>query len=156
MQLGVLAVVITIVYVLPVAFICFRTYSDAHTSETAAHKGAFTRFFDLLVYTVVKSEQGAGGFVLAVVIHVQLYGLLFVMMWCALHIRDIADKMKKLKDKNAGTYKGLELHDVEDAVEKRQANLGEALAEDSQLIQIANNDISAPVEALVEDMIDYK
>jgi len=69
------------------------------------------------------------------------------MMWCALHIKDIADKMKKLKDRNAGTYKGLELHDVEDALEKRQLSAGTALAEACELESVDDG----PVVALAED-----
>jgi len=53
------------------------------------------------------------------------------MMWCAVHIKDIANKMKKLRAKDSGTYKGLELGDVEDATERRQHSMGAALVEDS-------------------------
>ncbi len=41
-------------------------------------------------------------------------------MWCATHIKEISDRMKKLKETNAGTYKGLELRGVDDdALEQR-------------------------------------
>ena len=124
-----LSIVLTIVYFIPLVFICYHAYADARDSETAGHRGAFNRFFDIFIYVILRSEQGVGGFVLAVLIHAQLYALLFVMMWCALHIRDIAEKMKKLKDKNAGTYKGLELNDVESALERSQISAGTAIAE---------------------------
>ena len=52
------------------------------------------------------------------------------MMLCEVHIKDIASKMKKLRDKNAGTYRGLELHDVDDALERQQMSMGAALQED--------------------------
>ena len=128
-QLGVLSLILTVVYVLPLVLVVYHAYADARDSETAGHRTAMHRFFDIFVYIILKSEQGVGGFVLAVLIHAQLYALLFVMMWCALHIREIAENMKKLKDKNAGTYKGLELNDVESALERRQISTGEALAE---------------------------
>jgi len=34
-QLGVLAFVMTIIYLLPIVCVCYRTYSDAQDSETA-------------------------------------------------------------------------------------------------------------------------
>jgi len=35
------------------------------------------------------------------------------MLWCALHVRDIAESMQRVKAENAGSYKGLELPVVE-------------------------------------------
>ena len=147
-QLGVLSLILTIVYLLPLILVVYHAYADARDSETAGHRTAMNRFFDIFIYIILKSEQGVGGFVLAVLIHAQLYALLFVMMWCALHIREIADNMKKLKDKNAGTYKGLELNDVESALERRQFNTGAALAE----VQAEGKQgDDAPLVALAED-----
>lgn len=70
MQLSVLSILLTIVYVLPVAIVCYCTYTDARDSAKAAYKGAAMRFFDLLVYIILKSEQGVPGFILAVAIHI--------------------------------------------------------------------------------------
>lgn len=39
--------------------------------------------------------------------------LIIVMLWCALSISDILDKMNDLKAKNSGTWKGLELNGSE-------------------------------------------
>lgn len=69
MQLGVLTLVITLVYFLPIAIIAGKAFSDSQTSERAHHKGGATRFFDIVLYILMKSEQGVGGFLLAVVIH---------------------------------------------------------------------------------------
>ena len=68
-QFVVLAIVITIVYLLPIAIITYRAYAGARDSSTAGHKGTVARFTDLLLYVIVKSDQGVGGFVLGVLIH---------------------------------------------------------------------------------------
>lgn len=69
MQLGVLTLLITLVYFLPVVFIGYEAYSDSRSSTHARHKGAFTRFLDIFFYIMLKSEQGPGGFALAAIIH---------------------------------------------------------------------------------------
>ena len=109
LQMGALTLIITLVYFVPVFFICYTAYSHGQESENFSHRRGVTRFFDMVFYIFMKSEMGIAGFVLAVIIHAQLYMLLFVMMWCAAHIKDICDKVKKLKDENSGTYQGLEL-----------------------------------------------
>lgn len=81
-----------------------------------------TRFFDMFLFVLMKTEMGLGGFLLAILIHLQLYGLVFIMMWCASHVKEIADRMKMLQAENAGTYKGLELRGVEDALQTREPN----------------------------------
>jgi len=69
LQLGVLTLVITLVYFLPIIIIGFKAFSDYRTSERAHHKGGVTRFFDIVFYIILKSEQGIAGFILAVIIH---------------------------------------------------------------------------------------
>lgn len=104
LQLGLLSLAITIVYFLPIVLVALRAWKDATQSEKAAHKGAISRFYDMLFYILLRSAMGLGGFVLTSIIHIQLYCLVFLMMWCASHIKEIADKVKKLKDEQAGTY----------------------------------------------------
>ena len=98
LQLGVLSIVITIVYFLPVLLVAWRAWSDATSSEKAAHKGAINRFYDMIFWVMLRSAMGVGGFVLTTLIQLQLYCLVFVMMWCASHIKEISDRVKKLKD----------------------------------------------------------
>ena len=134
MQLGVMSIVITVVYLIPVMIVAYNAYSHATTSEKNAHKGGLTRFFDMVFYIFMRSELGVLGFVLAIVIHVQLYFLLFVMMWCAAHVKDISDKVKQLKDSNSGTYQGLELKGGEGpqmTFDRRESAPSYALEEDS-------------------------
>lgn len=64
--------------------------------------------------------------------------LVFVMIWCASHIKDISDKVRKLKEEQAGTYQGLELRAGDDHTERKvlgggtAPNYGIALAEDQE------------------------
>ena len=62
------------------------------------------------------------------------------MMWAAATIRDYSDKIRKLKESQAGTYQGLELRGVDEPLEKTEAADGDrdmtqvaaALAEDQE------------------------
>ena len=96
LQLGVMTIVITLVYFIPVLIVAYNANSQNNQSEKNAHKGAISRFFDMLFYVFMRSELGVAGFILAILIHFQLYLLLFVMMWCASHVKDISDKVKLL------------------------------------------------------------
>ena len=143
-----LSIAITIVYFLPVLLVAYRAWSDATFSEKNGHKGAIRRFYDMLFYILLKSTMGLGGFVLTSLIHLQIYCLVFVMMWCASHIKEISDKVKKLKDEQAGTYLGLELRENNNDETTATAGLKKAkqdiaattstdvtLAEDQQKLQ---------------------
>jgi len=98
----------------------------------------------VLFYIILKSEQGVAGFVLACIIHLQLYMLLYDMMWCALHTKEIVQKMNKLHEANSGTYSGLELRGVEDAIERRPTQEKYSLGAERQ----------APVITLEEDRLE--
>jgi hypothetical protein len=104
-----ITIVITLVYLIPVVIVSYSAYSHNTASEKNTHKGALGRFFDMVMYIFMRSELGVAGFVTACAIHFQLYILLFVMMWCSAHVKDIADKVKQMKASNDGTYQGLEL-----------------------------------------------
>ena len=80
-------------FLLPLVIVCYCAYSDARNSSNASHKDPYMRFFDFLVYIIVKSDLGAIGFSMARMIHVELDGLLFVMILCADHINDIASSL---------------------------------------------------------------
>ena len=122
---------ITLVYFLPVILVAWRAWNDASTSEKNAHKGAISRFYDMIFYIFLKSAMGMGGIILAIIIHFQMYMLVFVMMWCASHIKDISDKVLKLKDEQAGTYQGVELRGGDDHTERKA--LGGAGAENYEI-----------------------
>jgi len=54
MQLGLLTIVITIVYFLPVLYVSYRAWSDASASDQ--DQGALKRFFDMVFYILLRSE----------------------------------------------------------------------------------------------------
>ena len=81
-QLGCLTVLITIIYFLPLAILSYKAWSDATMSAKNAHKGALKRFIDMLIYLLIKSEQGVVGMLIATAIHFCLYLLVFSMLWC--------------------------------------------------------------------------
>ena len=54
MQLGILTIVITIVYFLPVLYVSYRAWNDA--SESDQDKGALARFLDMVFYILLRSE----------------------------------------------------------------------------------------------------
>ena len=160
-QLALLTILITVVYFLPVVFVSYRAYADATAAEGTTTqyggkpKGALTRFFDIMFYVMLRSAMGLPGFILTCIIQVQLYALVFVMMWCAAHVKDICDKVQKLKEDQAGTYDGLEMLGVEGADDDKSievaADLSEeqiALAEDQQALQ--------EEEQLTGDLLDDK
>ena len=68
-QLGVLSILITIVYFLPVVLVAWRAWNDATTSEKLAHRGAIRRFYDMVFYIFLRSAMGLGGVILATIIH---------------------------------------------------------------------------------------
>lgn len=82
-QLGVLTVLITIVYFLPIIILTYKAYDDSTSSERQAHKGAYKRFSDMLFYILIRSELGVWGLLFAALIHFQLYMIVFGMLWCA-------------------------------------------------------------------------
>lgn len=136
-----LTIVITLVYFLPVILISYHAWNDSVTSERNAHKSAFVRFFDMFAYILLRSELGSGGLVLASIIHFQLYMLVFFMMWCASHVKTIVDKVQELKDTQGGSYQGLELLGVEDALETKEVSDDKAAG------------VGAAIGPLAEDII---
>ena len=65
----------------------------------------------------MRSAMGMSGFILTLIIQFQLYALTFAMLWCAGYVREISQKIRELKENQAGTYDGLELRGVEDATQ---------------------------------------
>jgi len=57
-----------------------------------------------------RSDLGSFGLILSALIHIQIYILLFVMQWCAWHVKVISRKIAILKESGGGTYQGLELN----------------------------------------------
>ena len=96
-QLGCLTLFITVIYFLPLAFLAYKAWSDASQSALNAHKGATRRFIDMLIYLLIKSEQGVVGILIATAIHFCLYLLVFAMLWCTYQVRSLLEDQRKLK-----------------------------------------------------------
>ena len=67
------------------------------------------------------------------------------MMWCASHIKEISDRVRKLKEEQAGTYLGLELRENNNEVARATGNTS-----------VVSNDMTLdedkqPVEKAAED-----
>ena len=58
---------------------------------------------------MLRTDMGVVGVILSVLIHIQIYCLLFIMQWCAWHVKIITRKIKMLKDASGGTYRGVEM-----------------------------------------------
>ena len=117
LQLEILTITITAVYLIPIFVICFLTLERDITTTA-------TRFFHMLWYVFVSSEMGYGGFILSITIHVIIYASILGMLLCASYFRDISDKVKKLKsERGEGRYAGLELGGVADDDEQIAINL---------------------------------
>lgn len=91
-----LSILITVVYVIPVLIIAYDAYRRNSLSENNAFVGGFYRFIDMVFYIFMSSESGVIGFFFSVLIHFQVYMLIFVMMWCASHFKAISDRVKYL------------------------------------------------------------
>ena len=62
-------------------------------------------------YMILKrSDLGTFGLIISALIHFQIYMLLFIMQWCAWHVKVISRKIALLKESGAGTYQGVELN----------------------------------------------
>lgn len=119
-QLGFLTVLITIIYFLPLVFLAYKAWTDATMSTRNAHKGAFKRFADMLIYLLLKSEQGLAGTLIAAAIHFCLYLLVFGMLWCTYQVKELLDYQRKIKQMQGGSYAGLELHGISEVMETQE------------------------------------
>ena len=119
-QLGFFTVLITIIYFLPIVFLSYKAWTDATISAKNAHKGAFKRFADMLIWLLLKSEQGFVGMIVAAVIHFCLYLLVFGMLWCTYQVKELLDIQRKAKQMASGSYAGLELHGIHEVMETQE------------------------------------
>ena len=89
-----LTVLVTIIYIFPVIYIAWISYRDAGLSFLGYHafqedrsrpqwEIAITKFVDWLIMMIYRSDLGLFGFVSSLLVHIQIYILLFVMQCCA-------------------------------------------------------------------------
>ena len=113
-----ISVIFTIIYSLPVVFISIYIYHDANTrdskgisvSEESGWSVAIFNFASWVYHMFKREEMGMWGFLLASVIHVQIYIFLFVMSCLAGQMRNLIERREKLKESISGTYDALELN----------------------------------------------
>ena len=72
---------------------------------------------DMLVYLLIKSEQGIAGALFATFLHFCLYLLVFGMLWCTYQVKQLFDDQEKIKAMQGGTYSGLELNSIQEVME---------------------------------------
>jgi hypothetical protein len=83
-------VVVTVIYIFPVIYIAYVSYKDAGLSFLGYHaylegadrpqwEIAITKFVDWLIMIIYRSDLGMFGFVCSMLVHIQIYVLLFVM-----------------------------------------------------------------------------
>ena len=88
----------TALFVIPVLFIVFISYRDVGSSYNAMnwnnesqnysstsdyHWNALSKFAYWLLMMMMRSDLGVWGFLLSLVIHLQIYCVLFGLSWCA-------------------------------------------------------------------------
>ena len=106
-----MAMLVTILYFLPILYIGWVGYKDAGDSYkgTAKWESSIRRFADWFYMIILRTDLGIAGLVISVLIHLQIYGVLFIMQWCAWHVKVITRKIEMLKDASSGTYRGVEM-----------------------------------------------
>lgn len=122
----------TALFVIPVLFIVFISYRDVGSSYNAMnwnnesqnysqtsdyHWNALSRFADWLLMMMMRSDLGVWGFLLSLLIHLQIYCVLFGLSWCSYTVGQLVGSISKLREIQAGTYTGLELRFEKDREE---------------------------------------
>ena len=119
-QLMLAAVLITVVYFIPVAYVAYQAfrlagevyYEDDQLAITSESDWETNMKYmaDWFFMMLKRSDLGTFGLVVSGLIHIQIYIMLFVMQWCAWHVKVISRKIVLLKEQGSGTYKGVELN----------------------------------------------
>jgi len=93
-----LTVAVTFLFLGPFIFIVYLSYRDVGSSQNAMnwnnesqdfskssdyHWNAIARFGDWFIMMLMRSDLGVWGFLISLVIHLQIYCVLFGLSWCA-------------------------------------------------------------------------
>ena len=88
---------------------------------------------DWMFMMLERSDLGTFGLIVAWLIHAQIYILIFVMQWCAWHVKVISKKIVALKEQTGGTYQGVELNlNLSNATAQEVREESSLLAEDKR------------------------
>ena len=119
-QILAMTVLVTLIYIFPVLYIAYISYRDAGYSYLNVHaqnantsrpqwEVTITKFVDWLIMIIYRSDFGMFGFICSMLIHIQIYILLFVMQCCAAQVDDIQRRVQKQREQDRGSYNGVEL-----------------------------------------------
>jgi hypothetical protein len=147
-----LTVLVTIIYIFPVIYIAYISYKDASLSFLGYHaylanterpqwEIAITKFVDWLIMIIYRSDFGLFGFVCSLLVHLQIYILLFVMQCCAAQVDDIQKRIHRQREQDRGSYNGVELSGGIVTTTSRTANTY-TLSDGSEVSASAHEDIN--------------
>ena len=91
-QLMTMSILATLMYFAPVSYICWVGYKDTQsTSLEAGHAvtRSWDRFFDFMEMILKRTDMGAFGMIVSILVHAQIYGILFIMQFCAQYCNKI-------------------------------------------------------------------
>ena len=79
------SILVTILYFIPILYIGWIGYQEVGDGfmTKAKWESSILRFADWFYMIMIRSDLGFVGFAISVLIHVQIYGILCVMLWCA-------------------------------------------------------------------------
>ena len=98
-------------------------------TNSATWKENLTQFEHWSLMILKRSDLGWFGLLMSGLIHIQIYVLLFVMMWCAWHVKVIGKKIAALKEQESGDYAGVELNSTSLSIQESR-DQGSLLVED--------------------------
>ena len=98
MQLLIVSLLVSVLYFLPLIYVAYMSYDPSLASdqtvfeskEESSWERAMVRFASWFFMMLERSDLGKTGVAISIAVHVQLYGLLLVMQWCAWHMRTLA------------------------------------------------------------------
>ena len=107
-QMLALTMIVTILYILPIFVICYKSYKDVEFTDIDLYAGfevrdsgrsdwekAVAKFADWIIMLIYRTDLGWFGVFLSFLIHAQIYILLFVMQCCASSVDDIQQRIKR-------------------------------------------------------------
>ena len=97
LQLLLASLLITVLYFIPLVYLLFKAFMIVQPYTPGAgslHNGGWKyemRHFANWGFMILKrSDLGTFGLFMSALIHLQIYTLLYVMMWCAYHVKNIS------------------------------------------------------------------
>jgi hypothetical protein len=86
---------------------------------------------------IYRSDFGWFGFICSLLVHIQIYILLFVMQCCAAQVDDIQKRIKRQREQDRGSYNGVELGNQS----QQKSALSYTLSDGSQISSSPDNEL---------------